>query len=373
MYTAKNTCPTIVASLATVLTLALAAPLAVPAEPILMDDGGMGSSAESLFGTKPAEKKDQAIQPETVVAKVDGEEIMFADLQQRLQAVMGNIPPNIPPEVIQQQIPKIMTEALNGIMVERLVEKAVEDEDITVSSEEVDEQLEQIRTQIPEGQDLEELLASQNTTLETLKERIESELAANKLIEQNVEFEDDVTEEEIKEFYENNPQQFVKPELVAASHILIGFEEDDDDAAKEAKLDKIKELRAKIIAEDITFEEAALDNSTCPSAQQGGSLGSFKRGQMVPAFEEVAFTQELGELSEPVETEFGYHIIKVSERSEEQTMPLEEVSENIENYLVQSARQQKVQEYISSLREDADVEVLVDLSKIKFSQTPTAE
>ena len=233
--------------------------------------------------------------------------------------------------------------------------------------------LAEIKEQIPAEQTLDSILEAQNVAMEDFKQRLANDLAANKLIESNVEFDADVSDEEVKEFYESNQRQFVQPESVQASHILIGFEEDDDEAAKQAKLEKIKELRAKIVAGDIEFADAAKDNSTCPSSQQGGSLGRFGRGQMVPAFEQVAFEQELGEVSEPVETDFGYHLILVEERSDEKTMQLDEVSDNIRNFLIQNDRQSKVNEYLQSLREDADVEILLDLSKVQFNQTAAGE
>jgi peptidyl-prolyl cis-trans isomerase C len=348
---------------------------AVNAEPIIMDDSDMGKSAQSLFegGSQSEQQQPQTLTAETVVARVDGEEILFAELQQQLQSVLSNVPPNMPADVIQQQIPRILNDSLNGIIIGKLIEKEIAAEKIEVSEDEVAAKLAEIKEQIPEGQTIEAVLEAQNASMEDLKERLANDMAANTLIESKVEFDEDVSDDDVTEFYESNQQQFVQPESVQASHILIGFEEDDDEAAKQAKLEKIKELRAKIVAGDVTFADAAKDNSTCPSSQQGGSLGSFGRGQMVPAFEQVAFEQELGEVSEPVETDFGYHLILVAERSAEKTMQLDEVADNIRNFLIQNDRQSKINEYLKSLREDADVEILLDLSKIQFNQAPAGE
>lgn len=344
---------------------------AVTAEPIVMDGSDFEQSAQSLFGERSTQSQTK-LEPDSVVAKVGEKEILLKDLQARLRMMLANVPPNVPKEAIQQQIPRILSDSLKSIIDQQLLQEEVARQDITVTDEDLDEQIAKIKEQIQEGRKIEDLLAAQNTSMEDFRARLKEELQANKLIEKEVESDADVSEEELAKFYEENKQQFSKPEMVSASHILIGFEDEDDDAAKDAKLKKIKELRAKIAKGEITFEDAAKDNSTCPSSARGGSLGEFRRGQMVPAFEEVAFTQEIGDISEPVETDFGYHLIKVEEHSDAETVPLSEVEENIANFLKQRDRQQKIEAYIGKLREAADVEVIIDPASMNISTVPSS-
>ena len=131
-----------------------------------------------------------------------------------------------------------------------------------------------------------------------------------------------VTEEECKDFYENNPQHFNKGESVSAKHILV---------AEEAKA---LELLEKITAGEMAFEDAAKECSTCPSGQQGGDLGSFTRGQMVPEFDTAAFAAEIDHIVGPVKTQFGYHLIKVYEKAEASVTPYEQVAEMIRSNLM---------------------------------------
>ena len=131
-----------------------------------------------------------------------------------------------------------------------------------------------------------------------------------------------VTEEEIKEFYEDNKAQFKKGETVSAKHILVK-EEDECNA-----------ILAAINAGEKTFEDAAKESSTCPSGQQGGSLGEFGKGQMVKEFEEAAFAAEIGTVVGPVATQFGFHLIKVETKSEASELPYEEVKGQIERQLL---------------------------------------
>ena len=131
-----------------------------------------------------------------------------------------------------------------------------------------------------------------------------------------------VTEEEIKEFYEDNKAQFKKGESVSAKHILVK-EEDECNA-----------ILAAINAGEKTFEDAAKESSTCPSGQQGGSLGEFGKGQMVKEFEDAAFAAEIGAVVGPVATQFGFHLIKVEAKSEASELPYEEVKGQIERQLL---------------------------------------
>ena len=127
-----------------------------------------------------------------------------------------------------------------------------------------------------------------------------------------------VTEEEMKDYYEKHKEKFVTDEMVNASHILVDSEE-----------------KANEILEDITdglsFEDAAAQYSSCPSKQAGGALGQFGRGQMVKEFEDAVFSMQVGEISEPVKTQFGYHIIKLTDHTPKRNARLEEVHQEVKD------------------------------------------
>jgi len=147
-----------------------------------------------------------------------------------------------------------------------------------------------------------------------------------------------VTEAEIKAFYDANPDQFAGQPTVSASHILVDSEE------------KAAELLAKIQAGEITFEDAAAQHSSCPSSAQGGNLGQFGRGQMVPEFDQACFSMEVGELRGPVKTQFGYHLIRLDAKNEAVPMKLEQVSEQIREHLMGEKSQKAYQSRINQLK-----------------------
>lgn len=153
-----------------------------------------------------------------------------------------------------------------------------------------------------------------------------------------------VSDEDAKEYYEKNKDMFKTEEEVRARHILVKEEEEARNIADEIKGGK-------------EFADAASEYSTCPSKSNGGDLGSFGKGKMVPEFDQAVFGLEVGELSHIVKTQFGYHLIKVEEKKEASVKPFEEVKHQIVNYLIRQQRTLKYTEATSKLRENATIEV----------------
>ena len=147
----------------------------------------------------------------------------------------------------------------------------------------------------------------------------------------------EATEEELKAFYEENKQRFEKGGTVRAKHILV---------KDEAKCQEIFEE----IAAGKVFEEAAQQYSTCPSGQKGGDLGEFGKGQMVKEFEDAAFSAEIGQVVGPVATQFGFHLIKVEEKTEATVAAFDEVKEQIRRNLVAQKQNQAYSEKVAELR-----------------------
>lgn len=149
----------------------------------------------------------------------------------------------------------------------------------------------------------------------------------------------DVSDEEVRAYYDANSQQFKKGATVNAKHILTDSEE------------KCQEILESILNGEKTFEDSAKEFSTCPSSARGGDLGQFGRGQMVKEFEDVAFTAEIGEVKGPVKTQFGYHLIKVENKNEESVASFDEVKEVIKRNLVQQKQNAKYMEQVNILKE----------------------
>lgn len=147
-----------------------------------------------------------------------------------------------------------------------------------------------------------------------------------------------VTEEEIKQFYDENPDQFMGEPTVSASHILVDSEE------------KAQELLAAIKNGEITFEDAAMQHSSCPSKARGGSLGQFGHGQMVPEFDAVCFAMEVGAIEGPVKTQFGYHLIRLDGKQEAAPVSLQDAHDMIHEHLMAEKSQKAYQSRINQLK-----------------------
>lgn len=147
-----------------------------------------------------------------------------------------------------------------------------------------------------------------------------------------------VTDDDAKAYFNEHPEQFAGEEQVSASHILVDSEE------------KALDLLGKIRAGKITFEDAATEHSSCPSGRNGGSLGEFGRGQMVPEFDNACFSMEVGALSEPVKTQFGYHIIRLDGKKEAEPMHFGDVRESIVRQLTMEKQRAAYQSKINQLK-----------------------
>jgi len=153
-----------------------------------------------------------------------------------------------------------------------------------------------------------------------------------------------VTEGEILDYYNQNKDKFNKPESVKANHILVDTKEKAEEILNEIK-------------EGLDFQEAARKYSSCPSKNNGGNLGYFTRGRMVPEFEEAAFKMNKGDISNPVKTQFGYHLIEVTDKKEPQISKFDEVRDQIYQILL-GKRQNEI--YLKKTRELKDnYEVLI--------------
>ena len=149
-----------------------------------------------------------------------------------------------------------------------------------------------------------------------------------------------ITDKRMQQYYDQHKTEFIEDDQITASHILVKTEEEARDVLKELKQGK-------------DFDEVAKAKSTDPSSSQGGSLGTFGRGRMVEPFEEAAFALKAGDLSEPVQTQFGWHIIKVTDRSEGAQQPFDEVKEDIR----QKLSSDYIQTLLQELQDKATIEV----------------
>jgi peptidyl-prolyl cis-trans isomerase C len=285
---------------------------------------------------------------------VNGETISGNDLDDAVRAIAGRAGP-IPPD----ERDRVYRGVLDNMIGYRLMIQEAKARKIAVSDADVDAQVAQIRAQFPSEAQFQQALTAQKTTLEAVRNDTREGMSADKLVESEIASKVAVKPEAVTDFYQKNQDKFQQGPRVRASHILIGIPQNADAATKQqarAKADAIlKDLKA---GKD--FAATAKANSQDPgSAPNGGDLGYFEQGQMVPPFEQAAFALKAGEMSEVVESQFGYHIIKVADKQDSRVVPLEEAKEQIEQYLTQQNRHAETELFVNALRAKAKIEILI--------------
>ncbi|HJN43703.1 MAG: peptidylprolyl isomerase [Vicinamibacterales bacterium] len=230
---------------------------------------------------------------------------------------------------------------------------------IVVDDAGVDARIETIRSNFPDDEAFQTQLDSWETTIDDLREETRRDLLVEGVLEAEVLPGINVDVETTREFYEQHAAEFTEGGGVEARHILIGFSPDASDQEKAEARKRADSLRLDVEA-GVDFAELARTHSEDPgSAANGGDLGNVVRGQTVPTFEAALFALEPGDLSEVVETPFGFHVIQMVGREAERTVPFAEASVQIREFLVQQEQQARIAAFIEELKAKSDIEILI--------------
>ena len=256
---------------------------------------------------------------------------------------------------VKANLPKLEEKALEQAIGAKLLLDRAAELDLPVSAADIDGEVQKVVMQVGGEENYKKALAAQGITEEIFRKELEKGARVNKLVEQACSETPEPTEDDITSFFEAHKAEYVTPPQVLCQHILVKAEEDALPEIKSAAFEKIRSIRERIVAGG-DFSEEAKKNSDCPSGAEGGSLGWFAPGMMVPEFDAAAFGMKKGEVSDIVTTQFGYHIIyKADERGGvEQT--LVDVHDQIRDLLRHEARGRAMDAFVAELREKAEIE-----------------
>ena len=245
---------------------------------------------------------------------------------------------------------------LDELISRELVYQESQKKGIRVPAEDIDKIIIEIKQRYPDEKTFQSILQKMNVTEDGLREQLTHQSAIRMFVDQEIIPKISVTDEQGKKFYDENPQYFRQPEMIHARHILIKVESGATDSEKSAAMKKIEAIKKRADGGE-DFGELAKKESQGPSAPNGGDLGFFGRGRMVPAFEKAAFELKINEISSVVETNFGYHLIQVLERKDPKMLPFDEVKERIAENLKNQQIQNKMDSYVAELRKTAKIEI----------------
>jgi peptidyl-prolyl cis-trans isomerase C len=303
-----------------------------------------------------------------VAVTIDGVDITEDELRKLIEPQLARMTQQnkqLPPTFAQAYRKQLRDWALNQLIRERLLDKEIKKANIVVADDEVNSQVEQMASAQNPPMTMEELkkvVESRGLDFNDLKNQFRKQLGQQKLVSSHIPDDINATEEEAKKYYDENQKRFQSPEQVRASHILIKpvfteSPEDPNQMRAQAKAEALAKTKALLqqIKEGADFAELAKANSACPSAPDGGDLRFFSRGRMTPSFEKAAFALETGQVSDIVETSYGYHIIKVTDRKQASTVTFDEVKDRIIQKLAQDKRAELANKYIDSLKAEANI------------------
>jgi foldase protein PrsA len=247
--------------------------------------------------------------------------------------------------ISQDELYDVMVEQYGAATVEQLIGGKIVDseakkEKVTITDEELNEEVDKLKESYGGEDVFNQMLESNNTTVDVLKEDLKNYLTIRKLLEPQIE----ITDEELQTYFEENKDSFGEAEQVKASHILV---------ADEATANEIKQK----LADGADFAELAKEYSTDEGTKEnGGELGFFAKGTMVTEFDDVAFTLPVNEISDPVKTDYGYHIIKVEEKKEAKEANFDDSKAEIKETLIEQKLETEYSTWLEEKKQDYDIE-----------------
>lgn len=316
---------------------------------------------------KPAEPEEPAVEAKPVETKapempegkdvavtVNGNVITEAEVDAKMAPILQRAATRMDPNSIAMYKSRIKGQVLEGLIMEKLLDEQAAKAGITVTESDVNDKItELIAKQGITMANLGSILQMQGISIEQFRNQMKKTITYEKLIEMKAGG-TDVNEADALAYYEQNKADFNTPEQVQASHILVKVEPSATPEEKAAAKQKAEKLLEQVKG-GADFAELAKEKSEGPSKTKGGDLGYFGKGQMVKEFEDAAFGMQPGDISDIVETQFGYHIIKLTGRKKAGLTPFADVKEDIIKNLEQTKQRQVFTEYLKKLRSEASV------------------
>ena len=274
------------------------------------------------------------------IASVNGQAITRADFDKKLESSPA------------------ARQALNQMVQQDLIDQYARDKKVDVSDAEIDKKLAETKARFPAGQ-FEQILKQQGLSEADVRQILKQQIVLEKAVAPQVK----ASDADVKAYFDKNHQLFDKPEQVKARHVLVA----------DAKTAQTVLAKLKANPSDANWAAVAKQYSTDPSSKdKGGDLGYFGRGQMVPAFQDAAFSAKVGQIVGPVHSQFGYHVIQVEDRKPAQKATLASAHDQIKTQLTQQQQSQAIPVFLQSLRSSAKIDVYDDRYKDVFPPTTPA-
>jgi peptidyl-prolyl cis-trans isomerase SurA len=310
-----------------------------------------------LFWTCPPGALSRTL--DRVVATVDEEVITQSELQEAVELFLHQIgqaqerPPSDPErKALERRV-------LEDMIDKKLLEEHAKEAGVKATEEEIDRAVEDVLSRAGLTQDqLEEALKRDGIPKEEYRDQIRNQIVKAKVIHQEVRNRVDIKDADVEGYYLDHKEQFRTEEGVELRHILLPIPKNPQPGDEEGVYREALRIRGELLA-GMKFEDAAAKYSKDASASQGGWLGFFGKGAMSPEMEKFVWGLKQGEVSEPVRSAQGFHLVRVEERTTGEVRPLDKVRDQIREKLYEESAEREFEEWRKELRKNAHIEVFL--------------
>ncbi|MDP2756693.1 MAG: peptidylprolyl isomerase [Desulfurivibrionaceae bacterium] len=296
-----------------------------------------------------------------VAALVNGEPIVAAAVQGEIKGILGRFQEQ-GRKPSETEMASLRESVLDKMVKLELLSQESKKAGIAVNTTDIDNELKGYKKGFADDKAFAKALGETGITEAELRKQIGKNLAIQKFIDTKFKGKVQVTEQDAKDFYNSNQDKFAQPEMAHARHILITAKETEPKADKDRKRAKLVQIQ-KQLKGGANFADLAKQFSDCPSKERGGDLGFFPRGQMVKPFEQAVFKMMPGDVSDIVETEFGYHLIKLEEKKPAKTVSFDEAKAKITAYLTQEKVTANIEAFLTAAKSKATIKMVPPKAK----------
>lgn len=283
---------------------------------------------------------------------VNGNSVSHFDFINAIQSYAMEMFRKTADHLSDEETEQVQEVAIERIIARELIFQQALAEGVVATDEQITKETVKVMANFPSPEEFYATLEKAGVDKDSYYRMIRQDLSVNMLTEKKALNAPEPSDEEVKAFFEANPEKMRKPAQVRASHILVKATDDESDEAKT----KADDIYRQVQADEANFAALAQEHSACPSGEQGGDLGFFGPGSMVKEFEAAAFALKPGEISDVVKTPFGYHLIKVTERQEENTLSFDEIKPQIVSFLQEQAGAKQLHAWVEELRSKAEID-----------------
>jgi len=287
------------------------------------------------------------------VATVDGEVILMSEYENRAKPVIEEYQQFLKGPDKETRIKDLKEKILDQMIDERVLIHEAKRNKINVDKKEIEDGIEEIKKRFATEEEYSKELTRQGLSQDKFRDQVKEQIMVIKLIDQEVKAKVvPPTDSDIEDFYKEHESEMVQPEQVRVRHILIKVDENTD---KNKALTKIRDILKEAKKGKTSFSELAKKHSEDPSSAKGGDIGFFSRGQMVRKFEDAAFALNVGQISDVVETDYGYHIIQCIEKKAAEKKSLDEIRDYLRNFIFQKRMEERYETWLRRLRDKASI------------------